>query len=88
MEFSITQDAYEKYLEKKDTISNSRLRPEGETFLDALMSVDMTATPELSLEQSADFCGVTIYQFLSILSEAGVPVIDYDPDELEQEIAI
>jgi predicted HTH domain antitoxin len=42
---------------------------------------------KLSLEQSADFCKVTIYDFLSLLSQAGVPVIDYDPKELEQEIA-
>jgi predicted HTH domain antitoxin len=42
---------------------------------------------KLSLEQSADFCKMNIYDFLSILSKAGVSVINYDPDELEQEVA-
>jgi hypothetical protein len=46
MEFNISQEAYEKYLKKKDTISNTRIRPKNEAFLDAIMSVDMTATPE------------------------------------------
>ena len=42
----ISQEAYEKYLQKKDVISNTRLRPDNEDFFDAIMSVDMTATPE------------------------------------------
>ena len=46
MDLAISQEAYEKYLNKKDIISNTRLRPENEDFYDAMMSVDMTATPE------------------------------------------
>ena len=46
MDLTISQAAYEKYLNKKDVITNTRLRPENEDFFDALMSVDMTATPE------------------------------------------
>ncbi|MDR3249118.1 MAG: hypothetical protein LBT39_10085 [Treponema sp.] len=46
MDLVISREAYEKYLQKDGDISNSRIRPEGETFLDAMMSVDMTATPE------------------------------------------
>ena len=46
MNFAISQEAYERYLQKKDTINNNRLRPENEIFIDALMSVDMTSTPE------------------------------------------
>ena len=46
MDLVISQEAYEKYLNKKDTISNTRLRPENEDFFDAIMSVDMTATLE------------------------------------------
>jgi hypothetical protein len=46
MNVAISQEAYEKYLQKKDTVSNIRLRPENETFFDAMMSIDMTATPE------------------------------------------
>ena len=46
MDLAISQEAYEKYLNRKDAISNTRLRPDDEDFFDALMSVDMTATPE------------------------------------------
>jgi len=46
MDITISQEAYENYLQKRDNISNIRLRPENETFFDAIMSVDMTATPE------------------------------------------
>jgi predicted HTH domain antitoxin len=41
----------------------------------------------LSLEQGAEFCGITIYEFLDILSAAGIPVINYSPKELEEEVA-
>jgi predicted HTH domain antitoxin len=41
----------------------------------------------LSLEQGAEFCGITIYEFLDILSIAGIPVINYSPKELEEEVA-
>jgi hypothetical protein len=46
MDINISQEAYEKYLEKKENISNIRLRPANETFFDAMMSVDMNSTPE------------------------------------------
>ena len=46
MDLAISQEAYEKYLNKDDTISNTRIRPENETFIDAIMSADMTTTPE------------------------------------------
>jgi len=46
MNLTISQDAYERYLKKKEVIGNKRLRPENESFIDALLSVDMTATPE------------------------------------------
>ena len=42
---------------------------------------------KLTLMQSAELCGMNIYDFLSTLSQAGVPVIDYDPQELEKELA-
>jgi hypothetical protein len=44
--FEIPQKTYERYLEKQDTISNSRIRPENELFLDALMSIDMANDPD------------------------------------------
>jgi predicted HTH domain antitoxin len=42
---------------------------------------------KFTLKQSADFCQMDIYDFTSLLSKAGIPVIDYDPAELELEIA-
>jgi len=46
IDIEVSQEAYEKYRMKKDMISNTRLRSDNEDFYDALMSVDMTATPE------------------------------------------
>jgi predicted HTH domain antitoxin len=42
---------------------------------------------KLTLVQSAELCGMNIYDFLTVLSQAGVPVIDYDPQDLEKEVA-
>ena len=42
-------------------------------------------TGKLTLSQSADFCGVNIYEFMSLLTLASIPVIDYSADELESE---
>ena len=46
MDFTISQESYDRYLQKKEVINNDRLRPDNENFFDALMSVDMAATPE------------------------------------------
>jgi len=46
LDLSISQAAYDRYLLKKNVTSNKRIRPDNETFLDAMLSVDMTATPE------------------------------------------
>jgi len=43
---SVSQAAYDRYISQKNVISNERIRPDNETFLDAMLSVDMTATPE------------------------------------------
>jgi len=43
---SVSQAAYDRYLSKRNVASNKRVRPDNETFLDAMLSVDMTATPE------------------------------------------
>jgi predicted HTH domain antitoxin len=42
---------------------------------------------KLTLVQSAGLCGLGIYDFMSILSQAGIPVIDYDPQDLEKELS-
>ena len=46
IKLSVSQAAYDRYLSKKNVVSNKRVRPDNESFLDALLSVDMTATPE------------------------------------------
>ena len=46
LDLTISQEAYDRYLKKKTVISNTHHRPDNEDFFDALMSVDMTATPE------------------------------------------
>jgi hypothetical protein len=46
MELIISQEAYERYLKKENAVINKRLRSDEEDFLDALLSVDMTSTPD------------------------------------------
>jgi predicted HTH domain antitoxin len=41
---------------------------------------------KLTLAQSAELCGLGIYDFMSALSRSDIPVIDYDPQELEKEL--
>jgi predicted HTH domain antitoxin len=42
---------------------------------------------KLTLVQSAELCGLNIYDFMSALSQAGISVIDYDPQDLEKELS-
>jgi predicted HTH domain antitoxin len=42
---------------------------------------------KLTLVQTAELCGLGLYDFMAILSQAGIPVIDYDPQELEKELS-
>jgi hypothetical protein len=46
MDFAIDQKSYNEYFEKKDYISNERIRPDDQNFFDALMSVDMKNDPD------------------------------------------
>jgi len=46
MDFTIDQNSYDEYLEKKDFISNERIRPDDQNFFDALLSVDMKNDPD------------------------------------------
>jgi predicted HTH domain antitoxin len=41
----------------------------------------------LTLKQGADLCGVDLYDFMSMLSDASIPVIDYAPEDLEAEVS-
>ena len=42
-------------------------------------------TGKLSISQAADFCGTNLYEFVSMLTLSGIPVISYSVDELESE---
>jgi len=46
MELTISQDAYERRVKEKQAVVNKRIRPDDVDFLDALLSTNMTATPE------------------------------------------
>ena len=45
-ETSFSDEAWNRYVAREEPVRNSRLRGDGEEFLDALLSVDMSATPE------------------------------------------
>jgi len=42
---------------------------------------------KLTLAQGAAFCGMNIYDFISTASQAGIPIIDYNISEVDQELA-
>ncbi|MDR3328851.1 MAG: UPF0175 family protein [Prevotellaceae bacterium] len=42
----------------------------------------------LTLSQSAELCGMNIYDFMSLLSQNSIAVIDYSPEELRREVAM
>ena len=41
---------------------------------------------KLTLSQGADFCGMNIYDFISCVSQAGIPIIDYSIEDVEREL--
>jgi predicted HTH domain antitoxin len=41
----------------------------------------------LTLAQGAAFCDMNIYDFISIVSQAGIPIIDYSIEEVDRELA-
>jgi len=42
---------------------------------------------KLTLAQGADFCGMNIYDFISDISQAGIPIMDYNIDDVDRELA-
>jgi len=43
---------------------------------------------KLTVAQAANFCEVTVYDFISIASQAGIPIIDYSIEEVDGELAL
>ena len=41
---------------------------------------------KLTLAQGADFCGNNIYDFISSVSRAGVPIINYSIEDVDREL--
>ena len=42
---------------------------------------------KLTLAQGAGFCGMNLYDFISCVSQAGIPVIDYSIEDVDRELA-
>jgi predicted HTH domain antitoxin len=51
-----------------------------------LLMVKLFETGKLSLGQAADLSGYSKPTFIELLSKLGVAIIDYSPEELEQEM--
>jgi predicted HTH domain antitoxin len=51
-----------------------------------LLMVKLFETGRLSLGQAATLAGYSKSTFIELLRKLGVPVIDYPPEELEQEM--
>jgi predicted HTH domain antitoxin len=43
---------------------------------------------KLTLAQGANFCSMDIYDFVSNVSQAGIPVIDYSIEDVDRELAL
>lgn len=48
--------------------------------------VKLYKTGKLTLVQAAQLCGVSLYEFVSLLTLSSIPVIDYGIDDLENEL--
>ena len=42
---------------------------------------------KLTIAQGAAFCGMNMYDFISFLSQASIPIIDYSIEDVDQELA-
>jgi predicted HTH domain antitoxin len=52
-----------------------------------LLAIKLYETHKLSLGQAAQVAGYSKRTFLEILGQHGVPVFDYPPEELREEVA-
>ena len=42
---------------------------------------------KLTIAQGANFCGMNIYDFISSISQEGIPIIDYSIEDVDYELA-
>jgi predicted HTH domain antitoxin len=50
------------------------------------MALHLFESGQATLSQSAKVAGLPIVDFLDLLGQAGIPAVDYPPDELEREL--
>ena len=43
---------------------------------------------QITLVQAAELAAMTVEEFLILLGEAGIPAVDYPPEELDDEIRV
>jgi len=53
----------------------------------AALAVELFKAGRIASTRAAKLAGMTLPQFLDYLSAEGIPVVDYAPDELDQELA-
>jgi predicted HTH domain antitoxin len=56
--------------------------------LQRAMALHLFESGKTTLSQSAKIAGLPIVDFLTLLDVAGIPAVDYPPEELEQELAV
>ena len=52
------------------------------------MALHLFESHQLTLAQCAKLAGLSLEAFIELLGEAGIPAVDYPPEELEEEMAI
>ena len=52
------------------------------------MALNLFGANCLTLAQAARIANLTIYDFLDLLKETDIPVVDYSPTELDEELKI
>lgn len=52
-----------------------------------VLALQLYKTHDISIGKAAELADMAYVDFLSYASERGVPVVDYPPEELEQELA-
>ena len=72
----MTMNALEVQLPQDIPVEEARL----------LLMVKLFETGKLSVGQAAELAGYSKPTFIELLSKLGVPVIDYPPEELGQEL--
>jgi len=52
------------------------------------MALNLFGANCLTLAQAARIANITIYDFLDLLKETDIPVVDYSPTELDEELKV